>query len=90
MIPTILSKVLEELQKEKPDLSYIRGMVEVLLAQEQKPVILPTPAYIPLGVQSYPTGTPTAFNNLSDPEAANLDMIARANLALVQKGTSTE
>jgi hypothetical protein len=28
----ILNKVLEELKKDKPDLSYIRGMVETLLS----------------------------------------------------------
>lgn len=36
MIRTILSKCLEELQKEKSDLSYIRGMIEVLLASQSK------------------------------------------------------
>lgn len=35
MIPTILNKILEELNKESPKLDYIRGMVEVLLASEQ-------------------------------------------------------
>jgi len=36
MITTILEKVLGELEKEKPDLSYIRGMIEVLLASQPK------------------------------------------------------
>ena len=34
MIQTILEKILGELGQEKPDLSYIRGMVEVLLASQ--------------------------------------------------------
>lgn len=31
----ILQKVLEELNREKPDISYIRGMVEVLASSEE-------------------------------------------------------
>lgn len=38
MIQTILSKILEELNKENPKLDYIRGMIEVLLAMQEKPV----------------------------------------------------
>ena len=35
-----IKKVLEELTKEKPDLSYIRGMLEVL-ADEPTPIVVP-------------------------------------------------
>ena len=34
MITTILQKCLDELAKEKPDLRYIKGMIEVLLASQ--------------------------------------------------------
>lgn len=33
----ILNKVLEELNNEVPDISYLRGMVETLLSLEEKP-----------------------------------------------------
>lgn len=37
----ILNKVLDELNKEAPDISYLRGMVETLLSLEDKPLTLP-------------------------------------------------
>lgn len=36
MNTNILKKVLEELGKEKPDISYVRGMIETLVALEEK------------------------------------------------------
>jgi len=47
MITSILQKCLDELVKESPDLSYIRGMLEVLLAtqpQQTKQVFMASPA----------------------------------------------
>lgn len=41
----ILIKMRDELQKEKPDLSYVRGMLDVLI--ESEPVSIATPAYNP-------------------------------------------
>lgn len=37
----ILNKVLDELNKEAPDISYLRGMIETLLSLEDKPSTLP-------------------------------------------------
>ena len=37
----ILNKVLDELNKEAPDISYLRGMIETLLSLEDKPLTLP-------------------------------------------------
>lgn len=39
MMKRILSKVLEELIKPTPDLSYVRGMIEVLVSQDE--VVIP-------------------------------------------------
>lgn len=46
-----ITKVLEELKKDKPDISYIRGMLEVLAEsgfppafELHKPIIIPTDA----------------------------------------------
>ncbi len=40
----ILKKVLEELNKDKPNLDYIRGMIEVIAEEEVVPTVAP---YIP-------------------------------------------
>lgn len=45
----ILSKAVEALKAETPDISYIRGMLETLLAmQEPNKVVLTNPAHIPV------------------------------------------
>lgn len=41
---TILQKCVDELKTEKPDLSYVRGMIETLIAVAEKaPVYVPNP-----------------------------------------------
>ena len=79
MITTILSKVLDELQKPSPDLSYIRGMVEVLLASQ--PNDAPT-----LVCKSTPVSREYIQPGQSVPpdEGSMLDAEARAKIAQIQ------
>lgn len=55
----IIQKALEELSKEKPDISYVRGMLEVLAGEEEfeyiPPKIMNTPT------QTIPTLIPPTF-----------------------------
>jgi hypothetical protein len=74
MVSTILTKCLDELGKDKPDLSYIRGMIEVLLAsqpQQTKQVFVAS----------------SAQQNTAGPvdEGSILDAKARAALETVKK-----
>lgn len=74
----ILTKVLEELNGINPDLSYIRGMVETLLAIDEKPtyagqINTTIPVTIPI------TNKP---ENLD--EAGILDARARASLKTIE------
>lgn len=93
MIPTILSKVLEELNSATPRLDYIKGMVEVLLASEEKPKVILDPLQS-IGSQqlTYPVTTPVTFNvsSSTDPEAQIMDAKTTALLATVKKGMSVE
>jgi hypothetical protein len=81
MIQNILQKVLEELQKENPKLDYIRGMIEVLAASQEKPTI-----------ESATTTTPTTYKvtNVPTTEAEILDGQARALLGKVQGNAHVE
>lgn len=36
-----LQKVLDELKKDTPDISYIRGILETLLENEESPILIP-------------------------------------------------
>ena len=80
MITTILEKCLAELGKESPDISYIRGMIEVLLAsqpQTKQEVAIPGKVYVaPLGgqVETKPVD-----------EGAILDAKARAAVETIKK-----
>ena len=76
MISTILEKCLVELGKPSPDLSYIRGMIEVLLASQPQP----TRAV---------TSVPIVMPPITD-EAAILDARARANLDSIKASTRIE
>ncbi len=89
----ILNKVLEELKKDKADLSYIRGMVETLLEMDGQQKPAPTFTYnppiimpgqnTPAGPNIYPNITSTAISPKID-EAAVMDAQARASLATVK------
>ena len=48
MIQAILQKVLDNLNAPSPDLSYIRGMVEVLLAMQEKPLVTSGQLNVPI------------------------------------------
>ena len=82
MITTILQKCLDELSKESPDLSYIRGMIEVLLATQEKPV---------LTLEKFKSATDKIFGSdavqVEKPmdEGSILDAKARAALETVKK-----
>lgn len=56
-----IKKVLEELAKDKPDLSYIRGMLEVLIDGEDTIHSIP---YIPPLTPSVWTTTSTVSSNI--------------------------
>lgn len=77
----ILQKVLEELNKEKPDISYIRGMVEVLASNEEasNPQLIP----ISLPNQVIHSNIPIESTLVLD-EVAILDARARAAVDIVQ------
>lgn len=49
MNTSVIQKCITELQKESPDLSYLRGMLETLLEMQDKPYSLGTAANV------YPT-----------------------------------
>lgn len=80
MIYSILEKCLAELSKENADLSYIRGMIEVLLALQDKPKPEEPKA---------PVVKPTNTNDPAD-EAAILDAKARAAIETVKQLTVLE
>lgn len=74
MIETVLTKCLENLQTEVPDLSYIRGMLEVLLAaQPQKATAGVLTPVTPLAVE-VPTN-----------EGVILDGIAKAGIDKIKQ-----
>ena len=81
MITTILQKCLDELSKESPDLSYIRGMIEVLLATQEKPV-----QSIIMTKQdgTYKKFEPPKVSDAPVDEASILDAKARAALETVK------
>ncbi len=75
-----LLKVLAELQKDTPDLSYIRGLLEVLVDNDE-PMERSSVAERPAVNGKVVGSTPTAP---ADPEAAILDGMAAAKLANVK------
>lgn len=72
MINSILSKVLEELNKESPKLDYIRGMVEVLLAM-QKPETQSITPNVGFTFPPYPTTHVATYPDL--PPVSNIKEI---------------
>ncbi len=56
----ILTKILEALNKPEVDVSYIRGMVEVLIEVADKPMILPAPN-MPMSI---PPGIPVTAGDI--------------------------
>lgn len=61
---TILQKCVDELKTEKPDLSYIRGMIETLIAVAEKPPVfvpnsLVNTVQVPFKAESKPVFDPT-------------------------------
>jgi hypothetical protein len=84
MLKSILQKCLTELACDKPDLSYIRGMVEVLLEsqQEKAPFISQVSSSVAKEVNL--PGVLTVTNTGDEPAAA-LDRIAAARLAEVKQ-----
>jgi len=86
-----IQKVIDELQKEKPDLSYIRGILETLMETLEAPT--GTTYTAPIYVPPYNTVNNTAPNviyekvdstNLAD-EGAVMDAEAAARMASIKK-----
>lgn len=46
----IIKKVLDELAKDKPDLSYMRGLLEGLVEEEEQPKIIGNKPNVDMGV----------------------------------------
>lgn len=65
----ILKKILVELNKEKPDISYLKGMIEAVVDDE--PVVAPPS----------PTIKSTEVKDIPKDEGGVLDEIAKARLA---------
>lgn len=79
MIQSVLEKCLGNLNLDKPDLSYVKGMLEVLLAMQEKPKTAPV-------VKSpVPAGEANGVD-----EAAILDARAKAAIEQVKLMTGTE
>lgn len=76
MIYTILEKCLIELNKEEIDASYIRGMIETLLAMQEKPSGI-------LISGGTPTSSYVATPIVTD-DASILDARAKASIAIVK------
>lgn len=80
MIQSILQKCLDNLNAATPDLSYIRGMIEVLLAMQETPLMnSSTVEHLPVKekvVGSIPTSPAD--------EASVLDAKARAALETIK------
>lgn len=90
MITTILQKCLDELSGDKPDLSYIRGMIEVLLASQPQSTHPKTQDEINFDVLNAGTKLNYANSKAMD-EASILDAKARAALETVKAlGGKTE
>ncbi len=77
-----LNKVLVELKKDTPDLSYIRGLLEVLVDSDDEPMERSSVAERPAVNGKVVGSTPTAP---ADPEAAILDGMAAAKLAEIKR-----
>lgn len=82
-----IKKVLDELQKDKPDLSYIRGLLEGLVDEEVQPLppalnpgAIWTGSYQPVSMGA--GGVPTLTSSMD--ESAILDNIAKVNLEKVK------
>ena len=77
-----IKKVLDELAKDKPDLSYIRGMLEVLMDEDEpKPIMggivnMPAPMIRKL---------PDSINTQNVDEGAMLDTRARESLKTIKE-----
>lgn len=81
----ILTKVLEELNKDKPDISYVKGMIETLVSLEEVTTVGSTIIH----ANTIPSNR--AIADVSLDEAAILDAQAKASLetikALSEKST---
>ena len=64
MNTTILAKCIEELKKETPDISYIRGALETLLEMSAQPAVV---AHQPMP-QSIPQQTPNVSTTVQTDE----------------------
>lgn len=71
-----IKKVLEELNKESPRLDYIRGILEVLVDEEEKTIVTPAtqvvssfsnvPIMAPMDIPPLPTAYIKHIQNLSE------------------------
>lgn len=79
----IIKKAVEELGKENPDLSYLRGMLESLVEDEMR-----VPTFILPAVS--PTFIAPADPNVPQDEASILDAKARAAMASIKEMSINE
>lgn len=95
MIQAVLQKCLDNLNAENPDLSYVRGMIEVLLAMHEKPKESHGKGYLDGrsamtdDVISVSPALPPEANPEPD-EASLLDARAKASLEFVKKASMQE
>ena len=88
MNTNILSKCIEELKKEKPDLSYLRGMLETLVTVQDAmkvPEFLTHPSLHKTAMTvANEMKTPVRVNGEANDEASVLDAKARAAIDIVK------
>jgi len=78
-----------ELNGDKPDLSYIRGMLEVLLAMQEKPKVM-VAGTMPPPFFNLEKGNERNTDNTLKDEGSMLDAKAKANLDIVKKFTHAD
>ncbi len=86
MNTNILNKCIEELKKDTPDLSYLRGMLETLMEMQNEPLV--TKVYKDLITPTAYKTTPVPATNLD--EAAILDARARQAIEAIKLTETTE
>ena len=96
----LLLKILDELNKDKPDISYIKGILETMLVADE-PVSLPINPITPHTVPAWPGDTPVnPFPNFNppyiatnetktdtpEPSVSEAGMMGKVDLSAIQTG----
>lgn len=77
----VLKKVLEELVKDTPNLSYIRGMIEVLVEDDE---VVVNSTHLPIDIPKWVVNNSTPVLD----ESKILDSMAKANIAQVMENVA--